>query len=151
MVNPTDPVADIEWVYRRVVYDDCDLPTLLPTSKCFFDPGLQPSVDRAVLRNHQPQYTKKLATDGVATLSASAVRGIGEVVSDPIGSHNVDIRPDPIMGVEGKPDNPAHALIIAEPALPCIATGNQRDKAFRRLREALARIAVLVINPEPTK
>lgn len=100
----------------------------------FNDRSKEPSVDRLNLLAHGPTATKKGPTDGVVSLLVADVRKISSVVSfdekqRPVAQHAVDVVHDPLA------ENYAHALVRTAPAV-------QGDGAFRKLKEALCRIAL---------
>lgn len=92
---------------------------------------MKPSVDRETLRSN-PQEALRSPNAGLARLSAMAVRQIklNDAVPPQI---SVDVIPDPIAGSNQSESNPAHALIVSSKTIS--------DGKFRRIREALARLA----------
>jgi hypothetical protein len=57
-----------------------------------------------------------------------------------ISPRDVDVVPDPIEGHEILSDNPAHALVVTDPAF-------DNDSQFKRLKKALAKRSVIMITP----
>lgn len=109
------------------------------SENAFLDPEKEPSVDRANYCKNNPEYSKRGATDGIASLSAQEVRNIKNVVKKSESGktieheYTIDIKPDPLI------ENPAHAKIYADELLT--------SKPFKRLREELANIAQIILNP----
>lgn len=139
-----DCVSDEEELYRNVRGEGGDEyfydPTtghLIIESKAFLDRQKEPSVDRAKLKNFDPEKSRIGEEDGVVTLITHEVRQIGDVVSNgPKGNivnHAVDVIAD------RKPQNDAHALIVVEPKF--FGSGSKKSKAFKLLRVSLARLA----------
>jgi len=108
-----DRVLDDEILYRRVPdreenYErDNGSYNLLPAA--FLDRAKQPSVDRAILRGNDPTECRWEPTDLVVSMITVEVRRIDDI------SRTVDVVPDPIKDHLQLPDNPAHALITADP------------------------------------
>jgi hypothetical protein len=128
----SDQVADDEILYRSVRRDQ-----IIPveggvrlSSQAFTDRHMQVSVDRAKLRNHDPRNCQMSPTDAVVSLRVSDVRG--SLPGCP--EYEIDVRPDPL------PDNPAHALIYAQPQYA-------NPSVFRKLRERLALLARIELLP----
>lgn len=139
-----DCVSDQEELYRNVRGEGSDEyfydPTtgrLIIESKAFLDRDTEPSVDRAQLKNFDPEQSRIRGKDGVVTLLTRKVRQIGDVVTnDGKGgkvNHAVDVRADPT------PQNEAHARIVVKPKF--FGSDGKRNKTFRLLRIALARLA----------
>ena len=128
-----DFVLDEEVLYRRVPDRPGDFYIAIEggryrvTSGAFGDKRQQPSVDRAILRDNNPENSKRRQTDCVVSFTAGEVRAIRGF------ERTVDVVHDPNPPED--PDNPAHALIIAEQPF----TANNRE--FKRFKQALARIA----------
>ncbi len=141
-----DYVSDEEQLYRNVrgnlVYDEYsyDLTTgdvtFLP--QAFKDREKEPSVDRAKLKDFDPEQSRISADNGIVTLITQELRQIGDVRTlDDKGSpvkHAVDVTADPIPK-----KNEAHARIVVEPKV--LGSESKKKKAFRLLRIALARLA----------
>lgn len=129
-----DQVLDDEILYRRVPdreenYErDNGSYTLLPAA--FLDRAKQPSVDRAILRDNDPTKSQWEPTDFVVSMVTVEVRSIDDI------SRTVDVVPDPIEDHPDLPDNPAHALITADPRFQ-----KNEKTAFRKLRIALSRLS----------
>ena len=139
-----DYVSDEEELYRNVrgegadeYYYDEATGDLVIESKAFLDPRKEPSVDRAKLRNFDPEQSRLNEENGIVTLITREVRHIGDVeTNDDRGKqvkHAVDVSPDRISG------NEAHALIVVEPDF--FGTESKKNRAFKLLRKALARLA----------
>lgn len=138
-------VEDAEQLFRRVanvsgMYVETG-DGLRLSSSAFNDAGRQPSVDRALLRDGDPNRSKTSATQGIAMLLTREVRAIAEVVQrDSRGGtrfvYTIDVIASPIEpDNEAHPDyNPAHALIVSAPAF-------ESEGTFKRLKECLARLA----------
>lgn len=129
-------VLDSEILYRRVVYGSSYEYTEngepVVTQTAFSDPKKQPSVDRALLCNHDPSRTQgKDLRNGVVSLITAEVRAIGDISTNsaPLVKHTIDVIYVPILD-----ENLAHAEIRAAPEIAS-------DKVFRRLRVALAILA----------
>lgn len=137
-----DYVSDKEELYRSVRkdinadeyrYDDGEL---VITSQAFRDSQREPSVDRAKLRDFDPNKSRIDKGDGVVSLIAKDVRQIGDVKSKTENDetkHAVDIKPDPVS------NNEAHALITVQPEF--FGSQSKQKKSFKLLRIALARLA----------
>ena len=139
-----DRVSDEERLYRNVrgkgsdeFFYDPATGHLTIESKAFLDQQKEPSVDRAKLRNFDPEQSKLREGNGIVTLITQEVRQIGDVVTvDDKGSqfsHAVDVNAAPL------PENKAHALIVVEPDF--LGSGGKQKAAFKLLRKALARLA----------
>ncbi len=139
-----DGVSDEEELYRTVrgeqgadeyFYDETG--RLVIASKAFLDRQKEPSVDRAKLRNFDPEQSRISEENGIVTLIAREVRQIGEVkTNDNEGrqvNHAVDVSADPT------PENEAHARIVVVPNF--FGSESKKNEAFRLLRKALARLA----------
>jgi hypothetical protein len=137
-------VSDEEKLYRNVRGEGADEFFYDPTtgrlkieSKAFLDQQKEPSVDRAKLKNFDPQKSRIGKEDGVVTIITQEVRQIGDVVTNNNEgkkvNHAVDVNPDPIS------QNAAHARIVVVPRF--FGSQSKKDKAFRLLRIALARLA----------
>jgi hypothetical protein len=136
----SDRIADEELLYRRVLRDHLvrEDGALRISSQAFADRSMQPSVDRAELCDHDPRWTQQEPTNGVLSLLAADVRGTlpqRDERGRETGVYAIDVKPDPL------PDNPAHALIYAEPPF---ATRS----VFRRLLERLAQMARIELLPD---
>lgn len=138
-----DYVSDEEELYRSVRREQADEyfydstnGQLIIESKAFLDRNKEPSVDRAMLKGFDPRKSRIGENDGVVSLITGEVRQIGDVVSNvPDGSklnHAIDVIAKP------EPQNEAHALIVVQPAY---FPSDKKDKAFKLLRKALARLA----------
>lgn len=135
-----DRVADEEVLYRRVPNHPINFGPVVDgvrrvSSAAFGDRGLQPSVDRAWLRDNKPENSQLSPTDCIASLVAFDVR------TKTNSSRTIDVRPDPIKNDPELPDNPTHALITAEPAF----TSNNTE--FKKFKRALARLSRWEIAP----
>ena len=139
-----DYVSDEEELYRNVrgegayeYYYDETTGDLVIESKAFLDPQKTPSVDRAKLRNFDPEQSRLQEEYGIVTLVAKEVRQIGDVKTNTDRGkqieHAVDVSVDPVPG------NQAHALIVVEPDF--LGTESKKNRAFKLLRKALARLA----------
>jgi len=140
-----DYVSNDEQLYRNVradptkdeFYINEHTRQLKITSQAFLDRETQkPSVDRAKLRNFNPEASR-ISGSGIVMLIAEEIRKIGTVRSKSEDSqvidHYVDVTPDPL------PANEAHALIIVQPEF--ISDPRKREKAFKLLRKSLAKLA----------
>ncbi|MDN7907671.1 hypothetical protein QZM18_26655 [Burkholderia diffusa] len=137
-----DSVHDDEPLYRRVP----NLSTMFKvennrlrlSSSVFNDSQSptgekRPSVDRAKLRNFDPEQSKTAPTQGIVGLVTGDVRLIRDVKkTDTSGNteyvHDVDVVPAPL------PDNNSHALVTVTPQF-------EARRPFDRLKESLARLA----------
>ena len=141
--NPHAPVQDEETLYRRVLngqdYYQCDIATgeYRVTSSAFSDRHhWQPSVDRACLCGFNPRHTQQNPENFVARLLCKQVRAIN---FNRANSGGVDVHPAPEEG------NFAHTLIIVQPDWDQLT----EDKAYKRFKQALARLAQWEIGPLP--
>jgi hypothetical protein len=139
-----DRVSDEERLYRNVrgkgsdeFFYDPATGHLTIESKAFLDQQKEPSVDRAKLRNFDPEQSRLKEENGIVTLITQEVRQMGDVVTvDDKGSqfsHAVDVNAASISG------NKAHALIVVEPKF--FGSVSKQKAAFKLLRKALARLA----------
>lgn len=141
-MDPT-PVNDDEWLYRSVRANSAEYkrtPEGLKVSRSAFSArDNAPSVDRSSLRNN-PADTRLNASDGIVRLLTRRVREIGNIRTNPndINSdrtYAVDAVHRPLSVANGdERDNDAHCQIECTPDIAM-------DNHFKRLREALARIA----------
>ncbi len=133
-----DSVADDETLYRAIQNEGKEQGwhvdqdgVLRFTEAAFLDPEGKPSVDRARLLDGDPAKAQKHSSDGVVALLARDVRAIDEPRRDKkgrqVGRFEIDVLPDPL------PDNPAHAVVTADPP--------PGSNPQRRIRDALARLA----------
>ncbi len=127
-----DRVQNNESLYR-FVKDEKNLynPDGTITAQAFADSGFRPSVDRAILRNYDPQESLKDTSGGIISFSVLIVRGLERIPhmdgrNNVLQEHETDVEPVFEVG------NPAHAEIFMRPECPS-------EKVFRRLRHALAR------------
>jgi hypothetical protein len=140
MVPDPDFITDDEELYRSVkqehlIYENGVLRAI---SEAFGDRNQRVSVDRASLVDNDPRRTQKSGTDAVARLVAGAVRCSlprRDAKGQETGTYAIDVIPEPL------PDNPAHAVIYANPSFVS-------PNHFRKLRERLARIHQLVLLPD---
>lgn len=137
-----DSVLNEEHLYRRVPNDSTMFKMvegrLRLSSGAFNDPAStngekRPSVDRAALRNHDPNAAKTHPTQGVVGLVAVEVRAIRAVTKtdssgNTVYTHDVDVVADPL------PTNASHALVTVTP-------GFESRRPFDRLKDSLARLA----------
>lgn len=137
-------VAENEILYRRVPYVE-GLYVKQPdgavkfSSQVFSDPSFRPSVDRAILHDHDPERTQKVPSDGVTSVVAQDVRSIDTVVQNdekgnPIRTFCADVEHVPIMNHPVLRNNLAHAEIYLIPTC-------SSKVVFRRLCERLAWLA----------
>jgi hypothetical protein len=130
-VVDNDHVCGGETLYRSV--PDQEGTHYLPISgggycvskAAFNDRKQQPSVDRAKLRNHNPEASKRSRTALIVSFVADEVRNIE-------WSSTIDVVSDPNPPED--PNNDAHALIITEQ--PFASKGE-----FNRFKQALAIVA----------
>lgn len=135
---PPDAVGKHELLYR--VVDANDL-VALPEGKvqirpeAFRDRFNRPSVDRAHLRNFDPNLSIVAfgADRGIVAIYAQEVRAISplddyDTKGNPITGPQVDVEPKP------EENNASHAEIFGTPVI-------EKDKLFKRLRVSLSRIA----------
>ena len=136
------PVDDTELLYRRVRagknlyrYENG---FLIFSSQAFSDPKLEPSVDRAVLCENNPEYTKVDETDGVVTLIASEIRKEKVSVNGQDGKiskeYAIDVIPKPLSANPPIKENPAHAVIVPNPQY-------HNKNAFNKVQKSLAFLA----------
>ncbi len=130
-----DEVSQDEILYRAVQerYVKREADRVRPTSMAFTDKQFRVSVDRAALCNNDPNHTKVDPSDLVVRFAAGDVRRIASVAQrdsngEVVLKHLVRVEPEPL------PDNPAHAVIFADPQVA-------NPRVFQKLREALARLA----------
>jgi len=140
-----DHVSDDEELYRNVrgkltedeYFYDPHTGRLIITAQAFRDKKKEPSVDRAKLRDFNPEQSR-IPGSGIVSLVTEDVRHIGMVeTKDPAGKtvkHAVDVEAAPIPS-----ENEAHALITVKPEF--FGSGNKQTKAFALLRKALATLA----------
>ncbi len=129
-------IDDEEILYRCVFAGrDCYRKVenrIVVSSQAFTDREKQPSVDRAKLCDHDPNYTQQNPDDGVVSLVTKEVRQIDIVQNDPKGkpefTYKIDVIYRPLE------DNIAHAQIEPSPEY-------KNQKPFRKLLEKLAVLA----------
>ena len=92
-------------------------------------------MDRAYLRNNDPRNSQWDPTNGIVSLITREVRSIVD-----IRPRSVDVVPNPIKDHPTLDDNPAHALVVTEPAF-------DNDSQFKKLKKALARSCRWLILP----
>lgn len=133
---PDDHVADAELLFRAVrdIGENFQWRDgkLLPTSQAFTHISCKASVDRADLCGRDAAYTQRDITDGVLSMVAGEIRGLGfqhEPPKQPIRTYETDVVPDPVEG------NPAHAVVVARPDI-----GTERT-LFRKLKARLTWLA----------
>ncbi len=139
-----DQVGDDEVLFRcvRRAYVKVENGALRISSLAFTDPELEISVDRADLCSHDPKHTQRSQEDYVCTLMTHAVRAIEDVRrmgkdgKTVVQQHVVLVEPKPEKedAEKGVKENPAHAVIRADPQIA-------NDRVFRRLQDALTRLA----------
>lgn len=135
-------VADDETLFRAVLNDRMMFPTdgqgnRRISSMAFNDSRRRPSVDRAILcaGGARDTLARFHAGSGVLSLIAEDVRGLTTTHGSTGQSYGVDVDPVPLA------DNPAHAEIFGNPPF-------DTDRIFDRIKQALARIAVVAIPPD---
>jgi hypothetical protein len=131
-------IDDSELVYRSVRNDGeesrIEDGKLVIYSSAFKDNNKEPSVDRALLLEHNPEKSRKDSTQGVIALCVLDIRNISGVESsNPAIGHAIDVIYDPL------PENKAHAKIVTDPILG--GSRSMQDKTFKKLQKALARLA----------
>lgn len=143
-LNQENPILDTETLYRAVRNDSRFLtadaagrPRI--SSMAFNDAGRRPSVDRAVLCPGGLEETRyRFSTgSGVLALMAGEVRTLTTTHGGTGALYGVDVEPVPLL------ENPAHAEIFGRPPF-------DNDKVFERIKQALARIAIVALSPEAT-
>jgi hypothetical protein len=137
-----DIVADDEIIYRCIFYGRdwyiVEADRLRISSQAFSDRNQMPSVDRAILQNHDPKKSQRNPEDGVLSLVVADIRQIDSVQQldakgKPIQTYKIDVVADPIMGpIVG---NLAHAEVRPTPQY-------QTKSVFRKLQERLAILAM---------
>jgi hypothetical protein len=131
-------IGDNELVYRSVKNDgeqsgiEAGIWVINPA--VFRDRNKEPSVDRALLLEHNPEKSRKDSTQGVIGLCVLDIRNISGVESsNPAIGYAIDVIYDPL------PENTAHAKIITDPILG--GSPSMQDKTFKKLQIALAILA----------
>ena len=137
-----DRVADDETLYRAVagVHYAIEDGVIRVSSQAFGDRERRPSVDRAHLRDNNPEKTRFDNSYGVVSLIASSVREIEEPINDKNGNFvemcYADVEPAPEI------DNPAHAQIHGRPR------GFEVSKSlYQRMLARLCRISSRLLDP----
>jgi len=130
------PITDDEILYRRIPHDKSFLVVqdgkTRVSSQAFSDRAFRPSVDRAMLREHDPKQTQQSPSDAIVSLVTKDVRSI-DTIARQAQSFQVDVEHVPIINVLLGLDNLAHAEIYTKP---------ECDKnVFRKLKERLAQLA----------
>jgi hypothetical protein len=140
-VDPRAHVDDTELLYhavRRAHFTRHSETDVTVSANAYSDPETKPSVDRAHMRDFEPQRTRFNESDGIVSLITKNVRDINDVFQytasgQPTGDPYVydviwrPVKDDPSPNVR---DNLAHAQIEADRAM--------NDGTFKRLRRALA-------------
>ena len=103
----------------------------LLSSEAFGDGKCQPSVFRAALLDYDPSRAKLSETDVIVSFSVSDIRHIDTVTAHN-GKRTVFVIADP------NEHSSAHALIVVNPDF---TISNSDKKHFRRLKQALLRVA----------
>lgn len=135
-------VADDEILYRAVAPD----PRLLSigedrvpriSSNAFNDPARRPSVDRAALCSGgiDESLARFRPGSGILSLNAGEVRTLSATHGGTGQIYLVDVEPVPL------PENVAHAEIFGRPPF-------DTDKVFDRIKQRLARLAVVALPPK---
>ena len=96
-------------------------------------------MDRAWLKGYEPSNSQLDSTDCVVCLVAGEVR-----TKIDVSPRDVDVVPDPVEDHETLPDNPAHALVVTDPAI-------DNNSQFKKLKRALAKRSVIMIPPPSDK
>ncbi len=129
-------VEDEEILYRSVRLADggykLENGVYQISSSAFNDRNMQPSVDRAQLKNNNPEQSRKSKTDCVVSLKTLEIRN--ETIERNEINYILDVKPDPTD------ENPAHAIVVPSPEY-------KNEKAFRKVKERLARIATVTLTP----
>ena len=142
--NPSEneTVEDDETLYRAVANDLRFFPEdgqgrRRISSTAFNDVGRRPSVDRALLCPGGPSETQMRFSpgSGVLSLVTHNVRLITTIHGTTGQVYGVDVECVPL------PHNPAHAEIFGRPHF-------DTDKIFDRIKQSLARIAVIATLPD---
>jgi hypothetical protein len=102
----------------------------------FNDARRRPSVDRAALCPDGPSDTRSRFSPGSSVLSLLSrdVRAIATTHGSTGQGYRVDVEPVPL------PQNRAHAEIFGRPPF-------DTDRIFDRIKQALARIATVIVEP----
>jgi hypothetical protein len=133
-------VRDEETVYRRIPHGtpngnkfySITNTTVKISSQAFTDREKCPSVDRAVLCDHDPSYSQISSDDGVVSFLCNQIRAIDNIKYAPGTAQEVVYKIDIIWRpIES---NKAHSQIEPSPEY-------KNEKVFRRLRERLAYLA----------
>jgi hypothetical protein len=128
-VPAEDRVSDDEVLYRRVPDIPGDFHKPISgggrrvTSGAFGSKQKEPSVDRAILCDNNPESSRRKPTECIVSLTAGEVRSIEGF------GRTIDVVPDPNPTED--PDNSAHALIVSDPPF----SRNQFNKFKQRLAE----------------
>ena len=135
-----DYAHDDEGLYRRVRNEPHNYSgegdDWRVSQAAFGDRSRKPSVDRACLKGYEPRNSQHDPTDCLVCLVAGDVR-----TKIHMSPRDVDVLPDPIEGHATQPDNPAHALVVTDPAF-------DNNSQFKRLKKALAKRCIMTILPE---
>jgi hypothetical protein len=132
-----DDVKDEELLFRCVFYGKnyytIQDGKLRISSQAFADRNMQPSVDRAILCNNNPEHTQVNSEDGVVGLISQDIRMIDNIIQrDNKGNeqfkYKIDVIPRPIE------NNFAHAQVEPSPEY-------KNKSTFRKVQERLARLA----------
>lgn len=141
-ISPDDPVGDEEVLYRAVANELRYFPVdgqgnRRISSMAFNDAGRRPSVDRAAFCPGGAQETRERFSpgSGVLSLITRDVRSLTATHGGTGQVYGVDVEPVPL------PNNPSHAEIVGRPPF-------DTDKVFDRIKQALARLAVLTVPPD---
>jgi len=141
-------IPDSERLYRRVLSGRGQVMRdsggrLRISSMAFEDRGRKPSVDRESLCAGGAEWTRQDPANGVLAFHTGEVRAIDTVVQRDargreVAQHHIEVEPAPLD------ENPAHCQIVPSPEY-------QGEGAFRKLREALALLAVVQIAPRDVR
>ncbi len=142
-------ISNDDEVYRSVrgdindeeyCYDDNG--KLIIRYKAFCDRTNKPSVSRANLLNNEPAKARLGKGQGIVSLITKDIREkIIDIQTDDT-KHLIDVISDPLSDdndADVHMRNKAHALIVVSPGF--YGTRSKKDKVFKRLQLALARLA----------
>lgn len=138
--DASEPISDDEELYRSIDYinrGDCKCNEdgeFVLSSQAFRDRGMRPSVDRACLRNNNPEDSKMKPSDGVVSLVANDVRA--QPIEHSSSKSSVEIEYKPTT------ENPAHSQIYGNPDFKFSSI-----RMFEKLKVRLAYLAKWRVYP----
>jgi hypothetical protein len=137
---PTDPVGDDEVLYHAVYehdfHPDAETGEVTIGEDSFSDRNKQPSVNRALIDDWEPQRVRFRESDAVVSLVARDIRAITSITQKVPGQaervpYTFDVVPRP------EDNNPAHAQIEADRQLTSTPSDNLKMALAQMSQESI--------------